>query len=127
MIPVKILTPAVEIGLIYGQHGAEEEFVLHKSRRCSNEEGRGGDGDAGASFHQQKSEPRSSGVDSEAYPVSFHRHSQCKREGRSPPPAAGGAVEQPTVGVGDQVEGWEVEQAVQGEERKRGVVSFLAV
>lgn len=38
MIPVEILTPAVEIGLIYGQHGAEEGFVLHKSRRCSKEE-----------------------------------------------------------------------------------------
>lgn len=38
-------------------------------------------------------------------------------------------MEQPTVGVSDQVEGWEVEQADQGEgeERKRGVVSFLAV
>lgn len=74
MVPVKILTPAVEIGLIYGQHGAEEEFVLHKSRRCSNEEV--GGRNAGASFHQQKSEPRSSGVDSEAYPVSFHHRSQ---------------------------------------------------
>lgn len=73
MIPVKILTPAVEIGLIYGQHGAEEQFVLHKSRRCSNEEVGGG---PGASFHQQKSEPRSSGVDSKAYPVSFHHRSQ---------------------------------------------------
>lgn len=38
-------------------------------------------------------------------------------------------MEQPTVGVGDQVEGWEMEQAVQGEgeERKGGVGFFLAV